>query len=98
MENASDMSGYNNSSQHINLTEHFDEESHLMSRKSFTSLEELDSTFEEDSSSTNISKSNEIKTTLYRWPVLLVLGANITLNSLIYMGIAPVAPFVRDAY
>lgn len=39
-----------------------------------------------------------MQTTLYRWPILLVLSANITLNSLIYMGIAPVAPVVREAY
>lgn len=99
MDNASEISGYlDSSNMPVNLTEHFEEESQFLPQKSFASLEELDSTFEEDSSSTNASEAARLQTTLYRWPVLLVLGANITLNSLIYMGLAPVAPVVRDAY
>ncbi|MFO0116774.1 MAG: hypothetical protein ACK521_03905 [bacterium] len=69
-----------------------------MQRKSFASLEEVESTFEEDYSSTNVSEAAKLTTTFYRWPVLITLGANITLESLIYMGIAPVAPVVKEAY
>jgi hypothetical protein len=69
----------------------------LIQRTSFTSLEEVDSSFEEDFSSTS-GEGVTIRTTLYRWPVLLAIAASIALNSVVYMGIAPIAPTVRDAY
>lgn len=86
------------SRRNLNLTEMLEEESQLLDKESMTVLSELDEMYEEDIETTSAGEGKIIKTTLYRWPVLLALGSNICLNSMIYMGIAPVAPVVRDAY
>jgi hypothetical protein len=72
-----------------------EEDSNLLGSKPLTKLTEIDSMFETDSSS---CESSMIGTTWYRWPVLLSLSANVTMNSLIYMGLAPVAQAIKDAY
>lgn len=61
-------------------------------------LSEYDERYEEDCADTSASDQRLISTTFYRWPVLLTLAANISLNSMVYMGTAPVAPAIREAY
>lgn len=70
----------------------------MLGERSLVSLQEQESYMEEDFQSTTANEGIIIQTTWYRWLVLAFLCLNITVNSVISIGISPVAPVIQQAY